>query len=1016
MSLKLIHGPPNSGRAGLVRRRFAEELPRSPLLVVPTLDDVFAFERELTRDGEALLGGAVVSFDGLFRAVASATGVTSGGWVSATQRRRLVAAAARRARLRVLARSAERPGFASAAAELVAELGAAMLDPDSVEAAASGLEDSAYLCELASIYRAYLEIRGGLGLADRHTLAAAAIAALRSDPDRWGARPVFLYGFDDLTREQLELVIALSRAGPVTVALTYEDRVALAARATLLQQLREIGPDEEVAVAADPANTESPLLYAIERGFAVAEPERAAPDGSLVLLRSAGERAEAEAIGAEVARLIAGGTAPGEIAVALRNPAARGGLIARVLASYGVPAALEADVPVSGTATGGALLALLAAAFTTRRSTDLLRYLRGPRRGWPPHADRLERKVLRGRLAGAGEAAEAWREISGKEVGELGRLREASGNPARLLGVVSEIARDIAEWPLATEAARGSVPRPAEAEELRAGAKIAAALAELAELRGLEPGPEELIEAIGGLRMRLWRGPAEGRVRIASPYQLRAGRFAHLFVASLQDGEFPRRGSASPFLSDEQRAGIGLPERAGADVEERYLFYVCLTLPTRGLWLSCRVSDESGGSEEPSPLIGEVRRVLDPPPPEDPENPDPLEASLVRGRGLGEVVFAPGETPSEDELARSLAALGEADREEALGRLELPAGVPERVGPRLRAAADREARTRAPGPLSVPEVIAELASRREYAGTTLESFAGCSYRWFVERELRPAPLGPDPESMEQGSLMHAALEALYREPPDAEPVPRRSSLAAWKRRAREVLGAAAAERGISGSTPVERAMRRRVERLLDAFLAREADRDPVRLAPLLLEAEFGSGEKERPALDLGDWALRGRIDRVDCDASEASGLVQDYKVSGSATPAAKFGEQGKLQLPLYMLALRDLWGIEPLGGLYHPLGASEPKPRGAVLAEAAELLDGYPLVSTDRLDEEAFATCLKEARETSSGAVARMRSGDITRDPLGEECPRWCGFAPICRRERGASERLEEENGEEPAR
>ena len=35
--------------------------------------------------------------------------------------------------------------------------------------------------------------------------------------------------------------------------------------------------------------------------------------------------------------------------------------------------------------------------------------------------------------------------------------------------------------------------------------------------------------------------PVEGRVRIASPYRLRAGRFDHVFVGSLQDGEFPRR-------------------------------------------------------------------------------------------------------------------------------------------------------------------------------------------------------------------------------------------------------------------------------------------------------------------------------------------------------------------------------------------------------------------------------------------------------------------------------------------
>ena len=49
MPLNLIHGPPNSGRAGVGSR---PPLPRgagpqSPVLVLPNLDDVFTFEREL---------------------------------------------------------------------------------------------------------------------------------------------------------------------------------------------------------------------------------------------------------------------------------------------------------------------------------------------------------------------------------------------------------------------------------------------------------------------------------------------------------------------------------------------------------------------------------------------------------------------------------------------------------------------------------------------------------------------------------------------------------------------------------------------------------------------------------------------------------------------------------------------------------------------------------------------------------------------------------------------------------
>ena len=59
MPLKLILGPPNSGRAGVVRRRYLEALERDPVLVVPTVDDVFAFERELCAAGAGVGGSAM---------------------------------------------------------------------------------------------------------------------------------------------------------------------------------------------------------------------------------------------------------------------------------------------------------------------------------------------------------------------------------------------------------------------------------------------------------------------------------------------------------------------------------------------------------------------------------------------------------------------------------------------------------------------------------------------------------------------------------------------------------------------------------------------------------------------------------------------------------------------------------------------------------------------------------------------------------------------------------------------
>jgi PD-(D/E)XK nuclease superfamily len=215
-------------------------------------------------------------------------------------------------------------------------------------------------------------------------------------------------------------------------------------------------------------------------------------------------------------------------------------------------------------------------------------------------------------------------------------------------------------------------------------------------------------------------------------------------------------------------------------------------------------------------------------------------------------------------------------------------------------------------------------------------------------------------------------------------------------------------------------MRRRLERLLVAFLRREAARPSPRLRPSLLEAEFSEEEgAAKPALQFEGWALHGRIDRV--DEGEGVGLAHDYKVAREVSRVAKFVEEGKLQLPLYLLALRELWEIEPLGGLYQPLApTTSARPRGLVRKEDGELmLADLGLYDRDLLPEEEFEAALQEAVSRATRAVARMRSGDIDRDPGPppgfrghNQCPRYCTFAPICRRERAPFVVPEEEEEE----
>ena len=71
------------------------------------------------------------------------------------------------------------------------------------------------------------------------------------------------------------------------------------------------------------------------------------------------------------------------------------------------------------------------------------------------------------------------------------------------------------------------------------------------------------------------------------------------------------------------------------------------------------------------------------------------------------------------------------------------------------------------------------------------------------------------------------------------------------------------------------------------------------------------------------------------------------------------------------------------------------------------------------VEPEALEESLEDARARAGAIVARMRGGDIRRDPgpraglRGHDaCPSYCTFAPICRRDR-APQYAEDDEGEE---
>jgi RecB family exonuclease len=481
-----------------------------------------------------------------------------------------------------------------------------------------------------------------------------------------------------------------------------------------------------------------------------------------------------------------------------------------------------------------------------------------------------------------------------------------------------------------------------------------------------------------------------------------------VFCASLQDGEFPGAGAIDPLLSDERRAALGLPARAAPADEERYLFYVCASRAAERLYLSFHEADDGGRALTRSAFVDEVRDLFDPPPPDG--RSDPLEDKITIRRAVSEITFAADRAPTELELIRSLAALRRSSAiEEALGLLTLPPEVAQRARAKLERA--RPAAS-LPGPLAEDHVLGELRERRLFGAGSIEEHHRCSYRWFVDHELTPQRIDPDPDALSQGGVLHAVLERLYAEPPSEAPIPAPSSLDAWQARARELIDDELVDRGLEPETATYRLWWSRLAALLERYLAREAEAEsPLRPDPALLEARFGEDEEDdRGPVDLGGWLLHGRIDRVDL-SDDGRALIHDYKLSRKLPPTSRMIEQGRLQLALYALALRRGWEIEPIGALYQPLGATtDPRPRGPIAAEAGDSLvprSGH--VRTDFMEPDDFEAFLEEARAVATERVGLMRAGQIDRDPRDGECPTWCHFQSICRIERAAPDDLDDD-------
>jgi ATP-dependent helicase/DNAse subunit B len=960
MSLTLITGPANAAKAGAVLERLRAALPRDPVLVVPTAADAGHYARELAGAG-LVFGADVTTFARLMRDIARLTGVR-GRTVGRLARERIVRAAVADVELHALAASAAAPGFPAALGDLFAELQRSLAGPARFGAAVRAWREAGtapvHAGELAALYSAYHRRLEGLGSVDSDGLARAALDALRAGPAAWGGRPLFLYGFDDLTPAQLDVVETLLRDVEVCVALPYEPgRAALAGSASTVELLKPLAAEHLVLEARSEhyAASARGALHHLERALFEPDPARVPPNGAVRLLEAGGERAEAELAGASVLELWRDGMAFEDVAVLVRGAAAAD-LFAQVFEAYGIPVARERRTPFARTRLGAGLLAFARAALPGGSAEDVIAWLRTPGKLADGGADALERDVRRNEARSAREARRLWERGGGRPLAELDALAAAAREGAEPF-LAALAAEADAVW-TAPHVRRAGVLSAAAEADARAAGELRSAVRELTRLAAadaeLAGGPEELLEALAAVGVRDGPGAAEGApgVLLADPLTIRARRFRAVLVCGLQDGELPRRPVPEPFLDDAARAalaiasGLALPRREDTLARERSLFYASVSRPEEALFVSFRSTNEDGDPQQPSPFVDDVRALF--------------TDELWTGRGrrlLAEITWPPAEAPTPHELRRAQAA--------ALERVAAPPAL---------------------GAPATPEVLGRLAARDRESARGLEAFAACGGRWLIEQVLRPDAVDPDPDPLRRGTLVHAVLERTLRSLKEhtgsARLVP------ATLPDALRELRVAIAELAAAGGGARARAAARALEVDLERYLRHEAECG-AGYEPRWLEWGFGGERDEAAALVVGGVAVSGRVDRIDADGSRA--LVRDYK--GRAVSAgARWAEDGRLQAALYALAVREQLGLDVVGALYQPIGRADQRARGLVR-------DDVPgrYVNGDVVDADVFAGRLDEAREVAARAAVELRAGRIR--PCPERCSPsgTCAYPGICR-------------------
>ena len=477
-----------------------------------------------------------------------------------------------------------------------------------------------------------------------------------------------------------------------------------------------------------------------------------------------------------------------------------------------------------------------------------------------------------------------------------------------------------------------------------------------------------LDEALIDVTFEIKGGRRDG-VLVTDAIKARGIKFKYIFLMGMREGEFPKNNRENWIYDDAEREelkqhNVQLPMVKDAYAEDYYFFWfitlqACEQLVLTWFEDSSAVRSVYVGELQKHYINLETEEIFD-------KEPASIQEALMKGR-----------SNSEDF------------RKEWLGELAERAAMVDEI---------RLSETEYTGVLSDENLINKVKAKigSNFSASMLEGYAHCPFSFLAQKVWGVNSYQEKEEvtsPAEEGTLIHEVLANFIGKHLHEKLVKYdRSDLWEELKKCFDEECAKLGSQGNSAKDIFQEAEHARLKNLLLKWLMQEYYYQTIwnDFVPYEVEWEFSIENNNPLKLTLNDKStinIQGRIDRMDGNGNNI--FVTDYKRSWA--PSGKDVEKGlDLQMPIYMLAVDEVYGKSAAGGGYFVLKDGN---RKSSFELSGLGLTGFTVNKTNFANKDEF---MNFSRKLISTYVEEIYKGNFMVHPK-ESCPAFCPLIDICR-------------------